>query len=410
MKFVVATYGTEGDTRPLSALCRALVDAGHEARLLADAATLSSAESLGIPTTALAGDIRGVLQSSDSIARVVKQGSNFNRTANALARIGNANAGAWLRAIVDAGKGCDAIIVSGLAAFVGFSAAEHLGVKAIGAGLIPITPTTAFASAFLPPKWVPRYFNRMSHRLVNGLLWRAFRKATNAARAQVCGLAPRQSGWNDHPMLYGISPSLLARPDDWPGNARVCGQWMPPSPGWIAPPPLRDFLAAGDAPLYVGFGSMAGFDQRSLLQEIITAVAGRRTLFSPGWSGADTTGLPANFLVIGDTPHSWLFPKTSLVIHHGGSGTTHSAARAGVPSVVVPFAGDQFFWADRLCQVGVAAGAVNGKDLRAEPLTRAIEFAETDPVRARARALGEKMRAEDGLADATMAIERIMVR
>ncbi|MGO4612053.1 glycosyltransferase, partial [Variovorax sp. 2RAF20] len=47
MKFVVATYGTEGDTRPLAALCRALMDAGHETRLLADEATLGTARSLG---------------------------------------------------------------------------------------------------------------------------------------------------------------------------------------------------------------------------------------------------------------------------------------------------------------------------------------------------------------------------
>jgi sterol 3beta-glucosyltransferase len=397
MKFVVATYGTEGDVRPFSALCRALMDAGHDARLLADASTLGSAESLGISTSVLAGDIRGTLRAG-----------NFNRTVSAIADIANANAEAWLRAIVDAGKDCDAIIVSGLAAFAGFSAAEHLRVKAIGAGLIPITPTAAFPSPFLPPNWVPRCFNRVSHRLVNGLVWRAFRKATNAARVKVCGLANRQAAWHSHPMLYGISPSLVPRPTDWPDNAQACGQWIPSSPGWIPAQSLQDFLAAGDAPLYIGFGSMMGFDTHKTLQEIVAGVAGRRALFYPGWSGVEAAFLPANFLVIGDTPHDWLLPKTSLVIHHGGSGTTHSAARAGVPSVVVPFAGDQFFWADRLRQAGVASGAVNGKDLRAQTLTQAIEFAEAHQVRARARELGDSMSAENGLAHAIVAIERIM--
>ena len=46
---VVATYGTEGDARPLAALCRGLMDAGHEALLLADEATLGSAQALGVP-------------------------------------------------------------------------------------------------------------------------------------------------------------------------------------------------------------------------------------------------------------------------------------------------------------------------------------------------------------------------
>jgi len=408
MKFVVVTYGTEGDARPLAALCRALMDAGHDARLLADGATLGTAQSLGVPATALAGDIKGTLQPGGSISQVVAKGSDFGGTAKALARIANAHANSWMRAVVAAGEGCDAIVASGLAAFVGLSSAEYLGVKAIGAGLIPITPTSEFASPFLPPRLVPWILNRLSHQMVNGLLWRAFRSATNDARATVCGMAPRREDWTRHPMLYGISPALVAQPGDWPANARVCGQWFPPAPDWSPPSPLAAFLAAGEAPLYIGFGSMAGFDRQRLVRELIAAAAGRRALFNPGWSGVEATGLPANFYVVGDVAHAWLLPRTSLVVHHGGSGTSHSATRAGVPSVVVPFAGDQFFWADRLRRTGVATGPVNGKDLRAGDLARNIELAGSDGIRLRARETGERMMAEDGLATAVSAIEKIM--
>jgi len=216
MKIVAVTYGTEGDTRPLAALCGALRDAGHETRLLADRETLGTAAALGVPTTPLAGDIKGTLQPAGSISSVVAQGRGFNDVANALARIANANAEAWMRDVVAAAEGCDAILASGLAAFVALSAAEYTGATAIGTGLIPITPTKAFASPFLPPRRVPRLFNRMSHALVNGVLWRAFRGATNAARAKVCNLPPRRKIWNRHPMLYGVSPSLLPRPDAMP--------------------------------------------------------------------------------------------------------------------------------------------------------------------------------------------------
>jgi sterol 3beta-glucosyltransferase len=87
--------------------------------------------------------------------------------------------------------------------------------------------------------------------------------------------------------------------------------------------------------------------------------------------------LPDNFLVIGDTPHDWLFPRTAAVIHHGGSGTSHSAARAGVPSIVIPFAGDQFFWAERLRVAGVAPATVDGRWPRAEAVVSALDFAAT---------------------------------
>lgn len=404
MKFLVLTYGTDGDTRPLAALSRALMDAGHEAHLLADGATLGTAASLGVPATAIAGDIRQALQPGGRAAGLLEK-NGFNSTAKELARIANENAEHWLRTAVQVGRGCDAIVLSGLAGFVGLSAAEYLGVKAIGTGLFPLTATAAFPSAFLPPGKIPRAFNRLSHHFINGLLWRSFRKATNAARARVCSLPPRQSLWTGHPMLYGVSPALLPRPADWPSNALVCGQWLAPARQWSAPEKLAQFLAAGEAPVYIGFGSMGGIDPRRLLAAIVGGLGGRRALFYPGWSGVETTQLPANIFVVGDTPHDWLLPRASVVVHHGGSGTTHSAARAGIPSVVVPFAGDQAFWADRLHRAGVAAKLPGWQALNATSLAECLRFAERDEVRSSARDLGERMRAEDGLATAVQAIE-----
>jgi sterol 3beta-glucosyltransferase len=401
MKFLIVTYGTEGDTRPLAALGRSLLNTGHEVRLLADAATLGSAVALGVPATPLAGDIKESLRPSKE--------SRPTDTARALARIANDNTEAWLRQIVSVGKGCDAIILSALASFVGLSAAEYLGVKAIGAGFIPITPTADFPPPLLPPGVVPGWLNRPSYGWVNSLVWRLLRKSTNAARGRVCSLPPRKKVWTTHPILYGVSPSLLPRPRDYPPNVYMCGQWAPPAPEWSPPEDLAAFLAAGEPPLYLGFGSMAGLIQRGLLKELIAAVSGRRVLFYPGWSKVSASELPPAFFVVHDTPHSWLFPQTSVVIHHGGAGTTHSAARAGVPSVVVPLAGDQFFWADRLHKLGVAPAPVKVRSLRSASLARTIGLAERAEVRARSVVLGSQMAAENGLARAISALETLMM-
>ena len=400
MRFVVATYGTEGDTRPLAALCRALIDAGHHVRLLADMGTLGSADSLGIPTTPLAGDIKKVF-------RPAREASPAD-TIRALSAMTNANTESWLREITAAAKGCDAIIFSALASFVGLSAGESLGLRAIGAGFIPITPTAAFPSPFLPPGMVPGWLNRTSHRIVNSMVWNLLRKQTNAARARVCALPPRRGVFTDHPILWGVSPSLVPRPGDYPATAFICGQWIAPAPEWSPPPALEEFLAAGEPPVYIGFGSMAGLVQPRLLSELIAGIGRRRALFFAGWSDVAAAQLPANFFMVGDTPHSWLFPRTSLVIHHGGAGTTHSAARAGVPSVVVPFAGDQLFWADRLRKLGVAPAALNFRGLRAKDVAQRLELAERPDVRARARELGSRMQSENGLANAISAIETLM--
>ncbi|MBG0873853.1 glycosyltransferase family 1 protein [Burkholderia sp. 9777_1386] len=406
MKLAIATYGTEGDTRPLAALGRALLDAGHDVRLLADAATLGSAAALGVPSAPLSGDIRRAIAPEGALADAVRGRGGFNDTSKALAAIANANTAAWMQEVADASAGCDALLVSGLASFVGLSVAEYRRIPAIGTGMIPITPTAEFASPFLPPGKLPRWLNRTSHRLVNALLWHAFRKSTNAARASVCGLPPRKHVWTDHPMLYGVSPALLSSPADWPANVHACGQWRVDARAWTPPPELSAFLDAGEPPVYIGFGSMAGFDRAALAAALTQALAGRRALFYPGWSGIDASLLPAHVRVIGDTPHDWLFPRVAMAMHHGGSGTTHSAARAGIPSVVVPFAGDQFFWANRLQRLGVADAPVAGRRVEAAALARAIAFAERGETKARAAALGTRIAQEEGLQRAVSAIER----
>ncbi|WP_175883736.1 glycosyltransferase [Burkholderia sp. BCC0044] len=406
MKLVIATYGTEGDTRPLAALGRALTDAGHDVRLLADAATLGAAAALGMPSAPLSGEIRRAIAPEGVLADAVRGRGGFTDTSKALAAIANANTAAWMREVTDASAGCDAILVSGLASFVGLSIAEYRRIPAIGTGMIPITPTAEFASPFLPPGKVPRWLNRASHRFVNALLWQAFRKSTNAARASVCGLPPRKHVWTDHPMLYGVSPALLSGPADWPANVQACGQWRIDARAWAPPPELAAFLDAGEPPVYIGFGSMAGFDRAAMAAALTQALAGRRALFYPGWSGIDASLLPAHVRVIGDTPHDWLFPRVAMAVHHGGSGTAHSAARAGIPSVVAPFAGDQFFWANRLQRLGVADAPVAGQRMDAVALARAIAFAERGETKARATELGARLAQEDGLKQAVGAIER----
>jgi sterol 3beta-glucosyltransferase len=406
MRLTAVTFGTEGDGRPIAALCCALKDAGHDVTLLAAEGTLSSAHELKVPHATLAGDIRGALQ--PGIAAVVSGKMSLNATAKALARIANDNVAAWMHGTLGVAAGCDALICAGLAAFAGFSVAEKLAIPVIGAGMFPLTPTAEFPSPFLPPGKTPRWLNRFSHQLAVQVLWRAFRKATNEARGAVLGLPPRRKPWTSHAMLYGISPSLLPKPADWPSYAYICGQWVRPAHKWDPPRSLSEFLAAGDDPIYIGFGSMVGFDRNAVLDSIVAAVNGRRALFHPGWSGTQGLQLPNNFFVIDDTPHDWLFPRTSLIIHHGGSGTTHSAARSGIPSIVLPFAGDQAFWAERLQILGVAPDSTSVRRISAASLAQAMDIAGSTQMRSRAASLGEAMRTEDGLASAVKTIEVLL--
>ena len=192
MKVIVATYGTEGDARPFAALCRGLMDAGHEARLLADAATLGSAQALGVPTTALAGDIRGTFNRDHAIAGVVSKGGGFNthrtragqdrqRECRILAAHHHRSRG---RLRCDPGSGAGRIC----------RPFPRPNIWAPGHRLrhdpdyanrrVPFAVSAAQVGA------AP--LNRASHRFVNAMLWKAFRDKTNAARAMF-KLPPRKT-------------------------------------------------------------------------------------------------------------------------------------------------------------------------------------------------------------------------
>ena len=400
MRLLAVTYGTEGDTRPLVMLCHGLQAAGHEVMVLAEGGTLGSAQALGVPHAALEGDIH------DEVVALVSRGNDMAAASRGLARMAQRHVPAWTRQADAAAAGCDAVLTGGLAAFVGMTVAEHHGVPAIGTGMIPLTPTRAFPSPFLPRLRLPGLLNRLSYGLVNQAVWRTFRAPINDAR-RALGMPARRSLWRDLPMLYGISPSLIPPPGDWPANHHVCGQWRTQDVDWQPEPALQAFLDAGPAPVYVGFGSMTGFD-RSVIPSLLQALAPRRTLLFPGWAGVPDGPLPANVFVVGPTTHEALFPRCAMVIHHGGSGTTHSACRAGVPSVVMPLAADQFFWAARLRALGVAPAPLSQKRLDHDTLVKAIAFAECSDVRARASLLARAMTSEHGVQTAVSLIENVL--
>jgi sterol 3beta-glucosyltransferase len=404
MRIIGQTFGTEGDTRPMVALCRGLLDAGPDVTLLAERSGEHYAAALRVPFVALAGDMAGEMRHAAS--GLARSGVDARSVARTLAAIANANTAAWMRATLDAARDAHAVIAAGLAIYVGLSVAESLGVPAIGAGLQPLLPTRAFASPFLPPGRLPAFLNRASHRFVLGAMWRAFRGAINDARRTVARQAPRRRAWDDYRVLFGMSPTLVPRPPDWDERVAVTGYWFGPrDPGFVPDLRLVEFLGAGEPPVYVGFGSMLGFDRDRILATVLEALDGRRAVLHSGWSDFGEASLPANVLRIAHVPHDWLFPKLSVIVHHGGAGTTHAAARAGVPSIVLPFAADQFFWAKRVEALGIAPPMLTHAQLDPMRLRERLEAARSERIHERAREVALAMSTETGVANAVSRIE-----
>jgi UDP:flavonoid glycosyltransferase YjiC (YdhE family) len=302
----------------------------------------------------------------------------------------------------------------------GYHAAEKLGVPCFLATPLPgLAPTSAFAnpSGIFPALPLGGRYNRLTYYL-NGQLLQAFTgKYINRWRQERLHLPAIPFGKYPYHQLHGkplpvlgsYSPLVFPGAADWGRHIHITGYWtLQPGAGWKPPAALIDFLEAGPAPVYVGFGSMVNRTPRETTRLVCDALAraGQRGVLATGWGGLDGTDLPDSMFAQESVPHAWLFPRMAAVVHHGGSGTTGAGLRAGVPSVLVPHMGDQPFWAGRVAELGVGPWAVPRRELTADRLADAIECAITDQgLQTRAAALGERLRAEDGVGRTIRIIE-----
>jgi UDP:flavonoid glycosyltransferase YjiC (YdhE family) len=312
------------------------------------------------------------------------------------------------------------LITGSMGLFISSALAEKYHLPLLQAYLVPVTPTKAFPSLAVP-QTLPNLggaFNLISHRLFLHLIWLGFRPAFNPAQQQVLGLPPTSfvepvysNRAKGSPILYGFSPSVIAAPADWSVDDYVIGYWfLDSADDWTPPSDLVDFLQAGPAPVYIGFGSMSSRKPEETTELVLKTLqkTGQRALLFSGWGGLQKADLPDSVLMIGSTPHSWLFPRVAAVVHHGGAGTTAAGLRAGVPSIVIPFFGDQPFWGQRIYALGVGPAPIPRAKLTADRLAQAIQEAFTNTaMRQRAADLGLKIQAEDGIANAVEVIQRI---
>jgi sterol 3beta-glucosyltransferase len=254
--------------------------------------------------------------------------------------------------------------------------------------------------------------------IANSLLLRIFSPAINQFRQSTLQLpSSRKSVWQrirdrQIPVLNAVSPTVVPRPTDWTALDYMSGYlFLDQATDFVPPTDLVDFLADGSAPIYVGFGSMGGQSSERTLEIALAALKStqQRGLLVTGWSGIQQSDLPDSIFKVNSIPHDWLFPQMNCIVHHGGAGTTAATFRSGVPGVIVPFLGDQPFWGDRAFKLGVSPAPIDHKTIDAEQLAAAISQATTNPsIRDRARALGEKIRAEDGVAQAVKIIGQAM--
>jgi sterol 3beta-glucosyltransferase len=296
----------------------------------------------------------------------------------------------------------------------GYDLAEKYQRRMLLAAVMPLYPTSAFPLMGMPALPVPGY-NKFTCSLAQQALWQVMRPLINRWRRKDLELPSLpftgymgQLGTPRIPILNGFSSHVVPRPPDWAASIHMTGYWFIEEDDWQPPDELRAFLDAGPAPVFIGFGSMPVSNPRRVTQVIINALrkTGQRAILHGGWSEIGKTNLPDTIFKIEYAPYGWLFPRMSMIIHHGGSGTTGFALRSGVPSMVVPFLFDQFFWGQRTTALGAGPKPLSFRRLSTERLADAIIETVNNPGMQHAAAqIAALLKAENGILNAIKIIE-----
>jgi UDP:flavonoid glycosyltransferase YjiC (YdhE family) len=420
-KATIVAVGTRGDVQPYIALGRGLADAGWEVRLATHEEFRGLTSEWDLPYARIGVSPRQIIE--DGIAESwLSSGRNPIRFLTELSRVVGPQVESLFEDCLESCADTDLVLYSPMA-FPAYHVANYHRTPCIAALHVPMARTDEFPNvAGIPlPFSVGRIGNRISHALMEQAYWRPFAGMVNRWRRQHGLPSISRLGLHhhlrreQHQVILGYSEHILPLPHDWPPELmHVTGYWQLPEPdGYTPPAHVADFLNAGPPPVYIGFGSMRPTDPDRMTRTILDAVraAGARAILEPSWDGLEAAGVPDEVLVVRGVPHAWLLPHVAAAVHHGGAGTTGATLRAGLPTIVCPFFGDQFFWGSRVQAIGAGPKPIPQKRLTAARLARAVSTALTDPaMRRRASALGDLIRGEDGVARAVEVLDRFASR
>jgi sterol 3beta-glucosyltransferase len=409
----IATLGTHGDVQPYVALGVALKRQGHSVVIGAPSDFSDFVTGNGLDFCDLGSNIQTFLLESR-----FEEAMGQNKWLNYPSLLSTGQKIVKRAAVASWGmcQSADCVIVNMNTTF-GVDIAEALEIPVIMTALQPLSATSEFPyCGYYGPSFGP-VFNKLSYtaHLIQQTYYDLPR---NRLRKEMLGLDARFKGGFSRdsngaflPQLSAYSELITPRPRDWPANAVVTGFWqLEDQTGWEPTGALREFLDAGDAPIYIGFGSMPFRTERN--SEIVLEAAerwGGRIVISKGWGGLDPKVLPSNIFAVGRAPHDRLFQHVKAVVHHGGAGTTAAGLRAGRPTFILPQSVDQPYWGRRVHEMGCGPAPVRLRKLTGEILAETLADLSTNRFYAAAAAdLGARLRAEDGVGKAVEVIEGVI--
>ncbi|MEM7580346.1 MAG: glycosyltransferase [Cyanobacteria bacterium P01_A01_bin.80] len=415
MLITILTAGSRGDVQPYIALGVGLKEAGYKVRIAASENFESLIKGFGLEFYPTSGDVSKI--AADPRVRKAMQLHNPLKIILDLIGLNRVNfKSLFLKSqknFYNASQGSDAIIYHPGAA-IGYFIAQKLNIPSILASPFLMTPTKDYPSLiFYDSLRLGKTANVLTHKIFEKVMWGMSNSIVKEFWEQEFASVPpnfsnpfKKQQTKNYPTIVSCSNYVFPQPKDWPEHVHNTGYWfLDEGFDWNPPSDLQEFLDQGEPPVYVGFGSLGDPTTATQTTELVIDAlqgAGKRGILATGWSGMTKIDpIPENIFMIESIPHAWLFPRMSAVVHHGGAGTTAAGLRAGVPSILIPHANDQFAWGRRVYELGVGAKPIPKKQLTAEKLSTAITDALTEEVKYAAKVLGEKIQRENGVQKAT---------
>jgi vancomycin aglycone glucosyltransferase len=388
MRVLLSSIGSRGDVQPIVALALELRALGHRARLCVAPNFKAWIESYGLECTPIGPDLKKLTGGTVPGKPVLPPKEQLQKMAEETVRT-------QFQVIAEAARGCDLVVAAGALQIAARSIADVQKIPYVFAVYCPaVLPSPKY-----PPPKMGGHYSYALPEAENQQLWKEdeasfdrFGATLNEERAKA-GLGPIPSVqpyiFTDRPWLAADAAIAPAFP---PAGMQVVqtGAWML-SDQRALPDELENFLADSAPAIYLGFGSMRASEQTAhVLIEAARAV-GLRSILSQGWAGLTPNDTGDDCLSIGDVNHEKLFPRLAAIVHHGGAGTTTTAARAGRAQVIIPHNYDQFYWAHRVQQLGVGVSGPTRDELSIDALVQALRACLQPEVTSRARDLAGRI-------------------
>ena len=402
LRITCLTIGSRGDVQPYIALCKGLLAEGHKPKIATHAEFEEWVRRHGVDFAPVEGD-------PAELMRICVENGMFTYS---FLKEASTKFRGWIDELLSsAWKACQNsdILIESPSAMAGIHIAEALKIPYFRAFTMPWTRTRAYPHAFaVPERKMGGAYNYLTYVMFDNVFWTAIAGQVNRWRKKELGLRSTNLDKlhpNKVPFLYNYSPSLVVPPLDYSDWIRVTGYWfLDEASNWVAPAELSAFIRKakddGKKIVYIGFGSIVVSDPAALTRTVVDSVlkADVRCILSKGWS--DRLGnknmttpevpLPPEIHQIKSAPHDWLFRQIDAAAHHGGAGTTGASLRAGIPTIIKPFFGDQFFFGSRVEDLGVG---ICMKKLNVSVFSRALwEATHSERMIIKARVLGEQIR------------------